>query len=54
MNKLVIDTNIIVAKVDDKDVHHKKALSLVLDIEEKNLPVVLMENKKRFIFLHSG
>ena len=40
MSKLVIDTNIIVAIVDNKDVHHKKALSLVLDIEERNIMIV--------------
>jgi len=43
MSKLVIDTNIIVAIVDNKDVHHKKALSLVLNIEERNIPIVLMD-----------
>jgi predicted nucleic acid-binding protein len=44
MNKLVIDTNIIVAIVDDKDVHHKKALNLVIGIENNNNnPVVLMD-----------
>ncbi len=43
MNKLIVDTNIIVAVVDDKDIHHNKALNLIINIENKNIPVVLMD-----------
>lgn len=43
MIKLVVDTNIIVAIIDNKDVHHKKALTMATEIENNNNPVVLMD-----------
>ena len=43
MNKIVIDTNILVALLDNKDVHHKTAKIISQKIEENNKEIVIMD-----------
>jgi len=46
MSKTVIDTNIVVALIDEKDVHHKRALQLIHDLENnESMPVLMVSIK---------
>jgi len=43
MIRTVIDTNVIVALLDKKDVHHKRAVTLVQKLEEEKRDIILMD-----------
>lgn len=43
MNRVVIDTNVIVALIDNKDVHHAKALDLIIKIEDDNNSFIILD-----------
>jgi len=43
MSEIVVDTNVIVALLDKKDVHHKRAVSLVQKLEAEKKDIVLMD-----------
>ncbi len=43
MSKIVVDTNVIVALLDKKDVHHARATGLVERIEAQQREIVLMD-----------
>lgn len=43
MNRLLLDTSFIIALVDSKDQHHKKALEIESRIKEKEVEIICMD-----------
>jgi len=43
MSKIIVDTNVIVALLDGKDIHHPNAVKLVQRLEEERKEIVLMD-----------
>ena len=43
MSKVVVDTNVLVALVDGKDVHHQRAVKLVARLEKEQHQFVMMD-----------
>ncbi|HWP92379.1 MAG TPA: type II toxin-antitoxin system VapC family toxin [Thermodesulfobacteriota bacterium] len=42
-NKIIVDTNVVVALLDVSDIHHNKALNLVLSLENDGRDLSLMD-----------
>ncbi|HZX13764.1 MAG TPA: type II toxin-antitoxin system VapC family toxin [Thermodesulfobacteriota bacterium] len=42
-NKIVVDTNVVVALLDMRDVHHNKALNLIRRLESEEKDLLLMD-----------
>jgi predicted nucleic acid-binding protein len=43
MNRIVVDTNVIVALIDNNDVHHSKALNLIIKLEDENNSFIILD-----------
>jgi len=43
MNRLLLDTNFIIALIDSKDQYHKKALEIESRIKEKEIEIICMD-----------
>ena len=43
MSKIIVDTNVLVALLDSKDVHHKNAVRLAQRLEKEGKQILLMD-----------
>ncbi len=43
MNRVVVDTNVIVALIDNKDIHHTKALNFIIKLEDDNNNFIIFD-----------